>query len=40
MNAVVAAVVQATAMRFEHASFSHIQNDFIFSLDDFEGKVT
>jgi hypothetical protein len=40
VKAEVAAAVQATAMRFEHASFSHSQNYFIFSLDDFEGKVT
>jgi hypothetical protein len=40
VKAEVAATVQATAMRFERTNFSYSQNDFMFSLDDFEGKVT
>jgi hypothetical protein len=39
VKAKVAAAVQATAMRFEHTNFSYSQNDFMFSLDDFEGKA-
>lgn len=38
MKAEVAASVQASAMRFEHANFSHSHSDVMFSLDDFEGK--
>ncbi|TVT99857.1 hypothetical protein EJB05_54744 [Eragrostis curvula] len=36
VKAEVAAAVQASAMRFEHSNFSYSQNDFMFSLDDFE----
>lgn len=35
-RAEVAAAVQLSAMRFEHANFSHSHNDVMFSLDDFE----
>jgi hypothetical protein len=41
VKAEVAAAAQASAMLFEHTSFSPSSGphgDFMFSLDDFEGK--